>query len=177
MHGPAVFQVAYQHYVQAVYGSLIGSHGEKIQEGLRRVGSGTVPCVYYRVYREFGRQSGSPLVGVPEDNGVTIGIDHTYGVGQRLPFGYGGHRHLRNVYHIGPQPVGGALEGEPRPGGGLEEQIAQDLPGERLPCPLPHSVRHHLLRKIQKFLDLLPGEILYRYNITVVEIQQLTSVR
>ncbi|MPN44997.1 hypothetical protein SDC9_192564 [bioreactor metagenome] len=145
MHGPAVLQVSHQGYVEPVDGAFAGPHGEKVQKGLRRVGPGTVPGVYHRVDGELGSQSGGPFVRVPQHYGVTVCVHHSYGIGESLPFRYGCHGHLRNIYHIRPKPVGGALEREARPCGGLEEQIAQDPSGERLPGFLPHSIRHHLL--------------------------------
>ncbi len=126
MHGPAVLQVSHQSYVEPVDGSFAGSHGEKVQESLRWVGPGAVPGIYYRIDREFGCQSGGSLVGMSQDYGVTVSVHHAYCIGEGLPFRYGCHGHFRNIYHVCPKPMGGALEREARPCGRLEEKIAQD---------------------------------------------------
>ena len=115
--------------------------GERVQQRLGRVLVGAVAGVDHAAPHPARQPVRRARGAVPDDHRVgTHGLQRERGVLEALPLGHA--RALdREVDHIGGQPLGRGLEGDPGPGGVLEEQVHDRAPaqgGQLLDGPVRH---------------------------------------
>ncbi|GAA3146248.1 hypothetical protein GCM10020001_081760 [Nonomuraea salmonea] len=107
------------------------AHGEGVEQRLGGVLVGAVAGVDDAAVHPVGQAVRRAGRAVADDDRVGAhGLEGERGVLERLALGHAGALG-REVDHVGRQPLGGRLEGDPGAGGVLEEQVDDRAPAQR----------------------------------------------
>ena len=119
---------------------------------------GAVAGIDHRDVAHLAGIAGRALQRMPHHNDIHVVGYHLDGVLEALALADAGVGHIAEAYYSGAQAVGGSLEAEAGPGGGLEEQAGDDLALQQLLA----AGSLHLTGHREYVQDFFLGEITYR---------------
>ena len=150
----AVLQISQHGDGEAVDPPGLLNDGEQVEQGLGGVLADAVAGVDDRLARVSRRLLSGPDLWVSEHDDACVALEAADRVRQALALGDGGVAHLVDRDDAAAESLHGRVEARSGPGGGLVEEVGEDLSFEQVEAADPRDHLTHLPRHAEDVLQV-----------------------